>query len=74
MQRAFLSRPAARPTRLGNFNPASTTGSSTRRLQYAQASGVPCDARQGVQRQFMGGFGIQPEQEGAGEGVGEQRH
>jgi hypothetical protein len=31
-------------------------------------------ARQGVQRQFMGGFGIQPEQEGAGEGVGEQRH
>jgi 2,4-dienoyl-CoA reductase (NADPH2) len=41
MQRAFLSRPAARPTRLGNFNPASTTGSSTRRLQYAQASGVP---------------------------------
>jgi len=30
MQRAFLSSPAARPTRLGKVRPASSTGSSTR--------------------------------------------
>ena len=32
MQRAFLSSPAARPTRLGNFNPASSTASTERLL------------------------------------------
>src|SRR4051812_48473128 len=42
MQRAFLSRPAARPTRLGKFRPASVTGSSTKALQYAHLRGVPC--------------------------------
>ncbi len=29
MQRAFLSSPAARPTRFGNRSPASSIGSST---------------------------------------------
>src|SRR5206468_8568505 len=32
------------------------------------------DPRQGAQRQLVGGFRVQPEQEGAGEGVGQQRH
>ena len=42
MQRAFLSRPAARPTRLGKVRPASSMGSSTVSLHQAHCSGVRC--------------------------------
>ncbi|MNE52022.1 hypothetical protein D3C80_1466780 [compost metagenome] len=42
MQRAFLSRPAAMPTRLGNFSPASSIGSDTMVCDQAHCSGVPC--------------------------------
>ena len=41
MARAFLSSPAARPTRLGKRRPASVTGSLTRCAAQAHCSGVP---------------------------------
>ena len=42
MHRAFLSSPAAIPTRFGKRKPASSTGSSTRVWHQAHCNGVRC--------------------------------
>ena len=54
MQRAFLSSPAARPTRLGNFRPASCTGSRTRLPPWSRARAVPRGAASSA---AVGGWG-----------------
>ena len=40
MQRPFLSSPAARPMRFGNFRPATLTGSLTRECAHRHCKGV----------------------------------
>ena len=75
MQRPFLSRPAARPMRLRKVQPGHRDRIvDARAATTAHCAGVFCSAAMRVERQVVGRFGVEAEQEGAGEGIGDERH
>ena len=69
MQRAFLSRPAARPTRFGKLQACERDRIVDARRCIGAGQRRVLRARQRVERQLMGVLGIEAEEEGAGKPV-----
>ena len=74
MQRPFLSSPAARPMRLGKRQPGHRHRVVDARLLPQALRRRVLQPRERAERQVVGGFRVEAEQEGAGEGVGNEGH
>ena len=76
---AFLSRPAARPTRFGNASPITVTGDGRHRRQQPLRDAAARGAVEARERDVVRGLGVEREEDGRNErvehcGIGRRAH